>query len=24
MIMRGDRGKALAVIPLDTLLGLLQ
>jgi hypothetical protein len=24
MIMRGDRGKALAVIPLETLLGLLQ
>ena len=24
MIMRGDRGKALAVIPLDTLLELLQ
>jgi hypothetical protein len=24
MIMRGDRGKALAVIPLETLLSLLQ
>ena len=24
MIMRGDRGKALAVVPLETLLGLLQ